>query len=77
MPSAGRVKDWTPTEWQLFLEWMPADTAREAFRDAGRALPAHPSRNSEVLVAWLVAALKAGYAPAVGRAERCSARWAG
>ncbi|RKH55774.1 M1 family metallopeptidase [Corallococcus llansteffanensis] len=69
VPSEEQVRDWTPTEWQLYLESMPPDTSKDVFRllDAKYALT--KSRNSEVLVAWLVAALRAGWEPALARAE--------
>ncbi|MCE9667981.1 M1 family metallopeptidase [Myxococcus stipitatus] len=69
VPSEDAVKDWTPAEWQLFLEWMPQDTPRDVFRRLDERFGLTKSRNSEVLVAWLVAALRAGWEPAVGRAE--------
>ncbi|XXF80273.1 M1 family metallopeptidase [Myxococcaceae bacterium GXIMD 01537] len=68
-PSEATVKDWTATEWQLFLEWMPADTSREVLRELDERFHLTQSRNSEVLVAWLLAALKAGWTPVLARAE--------
>ncbi|MCP3099937.1 M1 family metallopeptidase [Myxococcus sp. K15C18031901] len=69
VPSEDVVKDWTPAEWQLFLEWLPQDTPRDVFRQLDERFSLTKSRNSEVLVAWLVAALRAGWEPAVGRTE--------
>jgi aminopeptidase N len=69
VPSADTVKDWTPTEWQLFLEWLPSDTPRDVLRQLDERFSLTKSRNSEVLVSWLVAALRGGWEPAVGRAE--------
>ncbi|MCP3140655.1 M1 family metallopeptidase [Pyxidicoccus xibeiensis] len=69
VPSAETVKDWTPTEWQLYLEWLPSDTPRDVFRQLDERFSLTRSRNSEVLVSWLVAALRAGWEPALGRAE--------
>ncbi|MFY2562308.1 M1 family metallopeptidase [Corallococcus terminator] len=69
VPSVEATKDWTPAEWQLFLEWMPADAPRDLFRQLDERFAFTRSRNSEVLVAWLVAALRAGWEPAVGRTE--------
>ncbi|MCY1021333.1 M1 family metallopeptidase [Pyxidicoccus sp. MSG2] len=69
VPSADAVKDWTPTEWQLYLEWLPSDTPRDTFRQLDERFSLTRSRNSEVLVSWLVAALRAGWEPAVARAE--------
>jgi hypothetical protein len=63
------VKEWTPTEWQLFLEWMPSDTSRDTIRAMDERYRFTQSTNSEVLVSWLVAALRAQYAPALERAE--------
>ncbi len=69
VPSAEAVKDWTPTEWQLFLEWLPAETSRGTLQALDERFQLTQSTNSEVLVAWLVAALRAHYAPALVRAE--------
>ncbi|NTX56579.1 M1 family metallopeptidase [Myxococcus sp. CA039A] len=69
VPSVEAAKDWTPAEWQLFLEWMPSDAPRDLFRQLDERFAFTRSRNSEVLVAWLVAALRAGWEPAVGRTE--------
>ncbi|MCP3169498.1 M1 family metallopeptidase [Myxococcus qinghaiensis] len=69
VPAKDAVKDWTPAEWQLFLEWLPSDTPRDVFRQLDERFELTKSRNSEVLVAWLVASLRAGWEPAVGRTE--------
>ncbi|RKH15989.1 M1 family peptidase [Corallococcus praedator] len=69
VPTQDAVKDWTPTEWQLFLESMPPDTSLDIFRQLDARYALTKSRNSEVLVAWLVAALRAGFEPALHRAE--------
>ncbi|NVJ22610.1 MULTISPECIES: M1 family metallopeptidase [Myxococcus] len=69
VPSKDAVKDWTPAEWQLFLEWLPSDTPRDMFRQLDERFELTKSRNAEVLVAWLVAALRVGWEPAVGRTE--------
>ncbi len=69
VPSRADTKDWTPTEWQLFLESMPADTSQDVFRELDARYSLTASRNSEVLVAWLVAALRAGYDAPLHRAE--------
>jgi hypothetical protein len=69
VPSQADTKDWTPTEWQLFLESMPADTGQDVFRELDAKYSLTGSRNSEVLVAWLVAALRAGFDAPLGRAE--------
>jgi aminopeptidase N len=69
VPSSEEVKDWTPTEWQLYLEWLPRDTPREVLQQLEERYQLTASRNSEVLVAWLVAALRVGWGPALARTE--------
>jgi leukotriene-A4 hydrolase len=69
VPTVEAVKDWTPAEWQLFLEWMPADTTRDQIRMLDERFRLTQSHNSEVLVAWLVAALRARYEPALERTD--------
>jgi aminopeptidase N len=69
VPTAEAVKGWTPAEWQLFLEWLPADTSRDSIRSLDERFDFTQSHYSEVLVSWLVAALRANYPPALVRAE--------
>lgn len=69
VPSQEAVKEWTPAEWQLFLEWMPSGTSRDTLRALDDRFQFTKSTNSEVLVSWLVAALRAQYPPALERAE--------
>jgi aminopeptidase N len=69
VPTVESVKDWTPAEWQLFLEWLPPDTSRDTIRALDERFRLTKSTNSEVLVSWLVAALRAQYAPALERTE--------
>jgi hypothetical protein len=69
VPSAEAVKDWTPAEWQLFLEWLPVDFSRDNIRALDERFRFTKSTNSEVLVSWLVAALRAHYPPALERTE--------
>ena len=69
VPTAEDVKDWTPAEWQLYIEWLPQGTSRDVFRQLDERFHLTKSHNSEVLVAWLAAALKAGWEPALGRTE--------
>jgi aminopeptidase N len=69
VPSAEEVKEWTPAEWQLFIEWLPQGTSRDVFRQLDERFQLTKSQNSEVLVSWLAAALKAGWEPALNRTE--------
>jgi hypothetical protein len=70
LPSDAQAQAWTPAEWQLYLEWLPPSTPKHAFKELDERFHLTRSRNSEVLVAWLVAALRADYAPAVVRTEQ-------
>ena len=69
-PSVEAVKDWTPAEWQLFLEWLPTELSRDTLRTMDERFHFTQSTNSEVLVSWLVAALRGQYAPALARTEQ-------
>ncbi len=69
MPTVEEVKDWTPAEWQLYLQWLPQGTPPEVFQQLDERFHLTKSQNAEVLVSWLAAALKAGWEPALGRTE--------
>ena len=66
---AATAAAWSATEWQLFLESVarPAPVAHCRALDEQFALT--KSSNYEVLVAWLVLALRSGYLDVVPRAE--------
>ncbi|WP_224366199.1 M1 family metallopeptidase [Hyalangium versicolor] len=70
VPSREEVKEWTPAEWQLFLEWLPTSTPRDTLRALDERFQFTKSRNSEVLLSWLLAALRVHYAPALERTEQ-------
>jgi aminopeptidase N len=69
VPTTEDVKEWTPAEWQLYIEWLPQGTSRDVFRLLDERFQLTKSHNPEVLVSWLAAALKAGWEPALGRTE--------
>ncbi|GEL73628.1 M1 family metallopeptidase [Myxococcus virescens] len=69
VPTPEQAKDWTPAEWQLYLESLPWDLPRDVIQQLDARFSLTESRNSEVLVAWLVVALRAGWEPAVARTE--------
>lgn len=69
VPTPEQAKDWTPAEWQLYLESLPQETPRDVFQQLDARFSLTQSRNSEVLVAWLVSALRAGWEPAVARTK--------
>ncbi|WNG19214.1 M1 family metallopeptidase [Cystobacter fuscus] len=68
VPSAEDVKDWTPAEWQLYIERLPAQTPRKTLRELDERFHLTRSGNAEVLVAWLTVALRSGWEPAWERA---------
>lgn len=63
------ARGWTPAEWLLYLEGLPEGTGRDTFRVLDERFKLTESRNAEVLVTWLSAAVKAGWQPAVERAR--------
>ena len=69
VPTKEATKAWTPTEWHLFLEWLPSDLPLETLKELDERYHFTQSTNSEVLVSWLVAALRAQYTPALARTE--------
>lgn len=69
MPSEEEASAWTPAEWQLFLQQLPVHGAHELFEALDERFSLTASKNHEVLVAWLVAALRAGYHAVLPRTE--------
>jgi leukotriene-A4 hydrolase len=69
VPTVGEVKDWTPAEWQLYIQSLPHGTSKDVFRQLDDRFQLTKSQNAEVLVSWLTASLRAGWAPALGRTE--------
>ena len=61
---------WTATEWQLYLDSVPRPAPRELCRALDERFALSASGNYEVLVAWLVLALRSGYHEVVPRAEQ-------
>jgi leukotriene A-4 hydrolase/aminopeptidase len=69
VPTKEEVKDWTPAEWQLYIHSLPHGTSRDVFQQLDERFHLTKSQNAEVLVSWLAASLRAGWAPALGRTE--------
>jgi aminopeptidase N len=67
VPPAGA--QFTPLEWQLYLDALPHPTPHEACALLDQRFGLGTSRNSEVRAAWLQVAVESGYAPALPRAE--------
>jgi leukotriene A-4 hydrolase/aminopeptidase len=68
VPTLEETKDWSATEWQLYLEAMPKPASLEVCKELDARYALTASRNPEVLVSWLVLACESGYAPVLPRA---------
>ena len=66
-PAAAR--DWSPWEWQVYLNRLPRPAPAELVTSLDAQFRLTEAPNPEVLVAWLAMAIRGGYAPAVRRAE--------
>jgi leukotriene-A4 hydrolase len=67
VPPDDEVRGWTATEWQLFLESLPPGPDPQLVSELDARFQLTGSRNAEVLVAWLLAGLRAGWPPALER----------
>jgi leukotriene-A4 hydrolase len=63
------VKDWTPAEWQLYIEWLPEGAPRSLLHQLEERFHLSRSHNPEVLASWLTVAIKSGWEPALDRAQ--------
>lgn len=70
VPDESEVAEWTPTEWQLYLESLPSPSSQSFCEELERRHALTARGNMEVLVAWLVLAAESGYAPALARTEQ-------
>ncbi|HXX30003.1 MAG TPA: M1 family metallopeptidase [Myxococcaceae bacterium] len=69
IPPAEEARTWRPLDWQVYLGQLPRPTPRSTVEALDRGFGLTRARNPDVLVAFLVPALSAGYAPAVERAQ--------
>ncbi len=73
---AGKLPDrevaaaWSPTEWQLYLESVPRPAPATLCTELDARYQLTDSTNYEVLVAWLVLALRSGHHAVVPRVEQ-------
>jgi aminopeptidase N len=65
-PSA---KDWSPWEWQVYLNHLPRPSPPELMTALEERFQLTEAPNPEVLVSWLTVAIRSGHVPAVRRAE--------
>ncbi len=68
-PDEDTASRWSPTEWQLYLESLPGDTSLDTVRALDARFDLTRKHAYEVLCAWLLVAVRAGYEPAFQRAE--------
>ncbi|MET0405258.1 MAG: M1 family metallopeptidase [Cystobacter sp.] len=69
VPSLEDAKDWTPAEWQLYIERLPEDAPRKLLSELDERFHLTRSGNAEVLVAWLTVGVRSDWEPARQRAE--------
>jgi leukotriene A-4 hydrolase/aminopeptidase len=69
VPAASEAKAWSVAEWVLYLEAMPKPSPLDVCRALDAEYELTSSKNSEVLVSWLVLACESGYAPVLPRVE--------
>jgi aminopeptidase N len=69
LPSDEVAKAWTATEWQLFLDSIPAPAADSSLADLDARFELTESKNFDVLERWLVLGIRSGYAPALARVQ--------
>ena len=66
-PSQEDVAGWKAEEWQLYLKWLPREIAHEDCALLDRRFGLMSSGNYEILVNWLILAIRSGYEPALER----------
>jgi leukotriene-A4 hydrolase len=69
LPDDATAAAWSATEWQLYLESIPQPAAVEHCRALDARFGLTARTNHEVLVAWLVLALRSGHHDVVPRVE--------
>ncbi|MGV3621776.1 MAG: M1 family metallopeptidase [Archangium sp.] len=69
IPEVAETKDWSATEWQLFLDWSPRTFTADQLKTLDERFSLSKSTNSEILVGWLTLALQSGHDVVVPAAE--------
>jgi len=69
-PGRDDVAAWSPEEWQLYLKWLPQTIDLAGCRYLDETFGLSASGNSEILVSWLVLAVRSGYDPALEGTRR-------
>lgn len=68
-PSEEQGRGWTPSEWQFWLNRLGEQLTLPECEELDRRFALTRSTNFDVLVSWLAPAIRAGYEPAIARAE--------
>ena len=63
------ASDWSPWEWQVYLNHLPRPSPSELVTALDERFHLTEAANPEVLVAWLTVAVRSGHVPAVRRTE--------
>lgn len=66
-PEHDDVAAWGAEEWQLYLKWLPQPIDVAGCRHLDETFGLSASGNSEILVNWLLLAVRSGYDPALQR----------
>jgi len=69
-PGRDDVAAWSPEEWQLYLKWLPQTIDLAGCRYLDETFGLSASGNSEILVSWLLLAVRSGYDPALEGTRR-------
>lgn len=69
IPEQKDVEQWTPTEWQLYLDRAPRDLTADQLSTLDARFGLSKVKNTEVLVAWLVLSLQCGSSAVVPQVE--------
>jgi leukotriene-A4 hydrolase len=70
VPAPAQASAWTPTEWALYLESAPRPAPEATCRALDEQFALSASANHDVLVPWLVLALRSGYTTVLPRVEQ-------
>lgn len=68
-PDVAEAAEWTPEDWQIFLQAMPRKLSAEDCAWLDENFKLNEQGNSEILCNWLVIAANSGYEPAYERME--------
>lgn len=68
-PATDATKDWSVTEWVLFLEAMPRPVSSAVCEELDATYALTAAKNADLLVSWLVLACESGFAGVLPRVE--------